>query len=81
MYLHTSQKCWEWGSEDLDNKQDMQGAMAIKGFYQYKWPTYYSCHYCINSMKEYACVAKNTEYSILQHGIQGSVCNICVKSS
>ena len=59
MYLHTSQKCWERRSDDLDNKQDVQGAMAIKWVYQFKWPTtYYSSHYCINAIKQYRCVAK-----------------------
>ena len=58
MHLHTSQKCWERQSDDLDNKQDMLGAMAIKVFYQYKWPIYYSSHYCINSIKQYNYVAK-----------------------
>ena len=58
MYLHTSQKCWEQRSDDLDNKQDMWGAMVIKWINQYKWPTYYSCHYCIDVMKQYRCIAK-----------------------
>ena len=58
MYLHTSQKCWEWQSDDLNNKQGMQGAMAIKWVYQYKWPTYYSSQYCIDAMLQYSCVAK-----------------------
>ena len=30
MYLHTSQKCWERRSDDLDNKQDVREAIAIK---------------------------------------------------
>ena len=25
---------------------------------QYKWPTYYSSHYCIDAMKQYRCIAK-----------------------
>ena len=58
MYLHTSQKCWERQSDDLDNKQDVLGAMVIKWIDQYKWPTYYSSHYCINAMKQYNCVTK-----------------------
>ena len=58
MYLHTSQKCWERRSDDLDNKQDVQEAIAIKWMNQYKWPTYYSSHYCIDAMKQYRCVAK-----------------------
>ena len=58
MYLHTSQKCWEWQSDDLDNKQDVREAIAIKWMNQYKWPTYYSSHYCMDAMKQYRCVAK-----------------------
>ena len=58
MYLHTSQKCWEQQSDDLDNKQDVREAIAIKWMNQYKWPTYYSSHYCIDAMKQYRCVAK-----------------------
>ena len=58
MYLHTSQKCWEQWLDDLDNKQDVQEATAIKWIYQSKWPTYYSSHYCIDAMKQYRCVAK-----------------------
>ena len=59
MYLHTSQKCWEWRSDDLDNKQDVREAIAIKWMNHYKWPTtYYSRHYCINAIKQYRCVAK-----------------------
>ena len=58
MYLHTSQKCWEWRFDDLDNKQDVQGAIAIKWVHLNKWPTYYSSHYCIDAMKQYRCVAK-----------------------
>ena len=58
MYLHTSQKCWEWQLDNLNSKQDMRGAMVIKGFYQYKWPTYHSCHYCINAIKQYTWIAK-----------------------
>ena len=56
--LYTSQKYWEWLSNDLDNKQDVQGAMAIKWVYQSKWPTYYSSHYCIDAMKQNNCIAK-----------------------
>ena len=58
MYLHTSQKCWERWLYDLDNKQDVQGTMAMKWVYRYIWPTYYSCHYCIDAMKQYICIAK-----------------------
>ena len=58
MYLHTSQKCWERRSDDLDNKQDVQEAMAIKWMNQSKWPKYYSSHYCIDAMKQYRRVAK-----------------------
>ena len=59
MYLHTSQKCWEWRSDDLDNKQDVQEAIVIKWRNQSKWPTtYYSSHYCINAMKQYNCIGK-----------------------
>ena len=58
MYLHTSQKCWERQSDDLDNKQDVREAIAIKWMNQSKWPTYYSSHYCIDAMKQYRCVAK-----------------------
>ena len=58
MYLHTSQKCWERQSDDLDNKQDVREAIAIKWMNQYKWSTYYSSHYCIDAMKQYRCVAK-----------------------
>ena len=58
MYLKTSQKYWEQWSDDLDNKQVMQGAMAINWVYQSKWPTNYSSYYCINAMKQYSCVAK-----------------------
>ena len=58
MYLHTSQKCWEQRSDDLDNKQDMQGAIVIKWINQSKWSTYYSSHYCIDAMKQYRCIAK-----------------------
>ena len=58
MYLHTSQKCWVWQLDDLDNNQDIREAMAIKWMNQSKWPTYYSSHYCIDAMKQYRCVAK-----------------------
>ena len=59
MYLHTSQKCWERQLDDLNNKQDVQEAIAIKWMNQSIWPpTYYSSHYCINAMKQYRCVAK-----------------------
>ena len=58
MYLHTSQKCWERRLDDLDNKQDVQGAIVIKWICQCKWHTYCSSHYCINAMKQYNCVAK-----------------------
>ena len=58
MYLHTSQKCWERWSDDLDNQQDVREAIAIKWVYQYKWPTYYSSYYCIDAMKQYRCIAK-----------------------
>ena len=58
MYLHTSQKCWEQQLDDLDNKQDVWGAMVIKWINQSKWPTYYSSHYCIDAMKQYRCIAK-----------------------
>ena len=59
MYLHTSQKCWERWSDDLDNKQDLREAIAIKWMNQSKWPsTYDSSHYCIDAMKQYRCVAK-----------------------
>ena len=58
MYLHTPQKCWEQWLDDLDNKQDVQGVMVKKWINQYKWPTYYSCHYCIDAMKQYTCLAK-----------------------
>ena len=58
MYLHTSQKCWERWLDDLNNKQDMRVAIAIKWMNQSKWPTYYSSHYCIDAMKQYRCVAK-----------------------
>ena len=32
--------------------------------YQYNWPTYYSCHYCIDAIKQYNCIAilQNTLY-------------------
>ena len=36
IYLHRLQKCWERGSDDLDDRQDKQGAMAINGYYQSK---------------------------------------------
>ena len=42
----------------VNNKQDIQEAIAIKWMNQYKWPTYYSSHYCIDAMKQYRCVAK-----------------------
>ena len=58
MNLHTSQKCWERRSDDLDNKQDVREAMVIKWMNQYKWPAYYSSHYCIDAMKQYRCIAK-----------------------
>ena len=58
MYWHTSQKCWEWQLDYLDNKQDMWEAIAIKWMNQSKWPTYYSSHYCIDAMKQYNCIAK-----------------------
>ena len=58
MYLHISQKCWERRSDDLDNKQDVQEAIAIKWMNQSKWPTNYSSHYCIYAIKQYRCVAK-----------------------
>ena len=58
MYLHTSLKCWERRSDDLDNKQDVREATAIKWMNQYKWPTYYSSHYCIDAMRQYRRVAK-----------------------
>ena len=58
MYLHTSQKCWEQQLDDLDNKQDVQEAIAIKWMNQSKWPKYYSSHYCINPIKQYYCLAK-----------------------
>ena len=58
IYLHTSQKYWEEQSDDFNNEQDMQGAMGIKGVYHYKWPTYYSSHYCIDAMKQFNCIAK-----------------------
>ena len=47
-----------WQLDDLDNKEEVQGALVIKGFYQYKWPTFHSSHYCIVAMKQYNCVAK-----------------------
>ena len=47
-----------WQLDDLDNKEEVQGDLVIKGFYQYKWPTFHSCHYCIDAMKQYNCVAK-----------------------
>ena len=50
MYLHTSQKCWEWWSDDLNNEQDVWEAIAIKWMNQSKWPTYYSSHFCIDAM-------------------------------
>ena len=63
MYLHTSQKCWERRSDDLDNKQDVREAIAIKWMNQSKWPTtYYSSHYCIDAMKQYNCVFKVYAY-------------------
>ena len=58
MHIHTSQKCCKRQLDDLDNKQDVQGAMGINGFYQCKWPTSYSSHYCINPIKQYSCIAK-----------------------
>ena len=58
MYLHTLQKCWEQQLDYLDNKQDIQEAMAIKRVHQCKWHTYYSSCYCIDAMKQYSCVAK-----------------------
>ena len=58
MYLHTSQKCWERQLDDLDNKQHMQEAIAIKWMNQSKLPMYYSSHYCIDAMMQYRCVAK-----------------------
>ena len=58
MYLHTSQKSWERWLDDLDKKQDGREAIAIKWMNQYKWPTYYSSHYCIDAMKQYRCEAK-----------------------
>ena len=51
MLLHTSQKYWEWQSDDHIQKQDAEEAMAIKWVCHYSWPTYHSCHYCINAMK------------------------------
>ena len=57
MYLHTSQKCWERQLDDLDSKQDIQGAMAIKWVHQSKLPKYFSSHYCIDAIKDYSCVA------------------------
>ena len=64
MYLHTSQKCWEWQFDDLNNKQYVWGAMVKKWINQPTWPTYYSNHYCIDAMKQYRCVAEiqNTLY-------------------
>ena len=58
MYLYTLQKYWERQLDDLDNKQDMLGAMAIKWVHQSKWPTYYSCHNCIDALKNYNYVAR-----------------------
>ena len=58
IFLHTSQKYWERQSDDFNYEQDVQGAMRIKWVYQYKRPTYYSCHYCINVMKQYTCITK-----------------------
>ena len=58
MYLHTSQKCWDWQLDDLDNKQDMQEAIAIKWMNQSKWRTYYTRYYCIDGMTKYTGVAK-----------------------
>ena len=58
MYLHTSQKCWEQQLDDLDNKQDMQGAIAIKWVHRSKWPKYCLSHYSIHAMKQYRCVAR-----------------------
>ena len=58
MHLHTSQKCCEQQLDDLENEHDVWGAMGIKGFYQSKWPTYYSSNYCIDAMKQYRCIAK-----------------------
>ena len=58
MYLHTSQKCWELQLDDLNNKQDVQEAIAIKWMNQSKGhTTYYSSHYCIDAMKQYNCIA------------------------
>ena len=81
MCLHTSQKYWEWQSDDLYNEQDVQVAMGIKQVYHNKLPTFHSCHYYIDAMKQYTCVAKNTGYSIQQHGLPEFVCKICVASS
>ena len=49
MQIHV-QKCWEQESDDLDNNQEVWGAMAIKWVYQYKWPTYYSYYFCIDAI-------------------------------
>ena len=36
MFLHTSQKYWEWKSDDFNNEQEVWWAMGIKGVYHYK---------------------------------------------
>ena len=48
---------WEWQSDDCINNQDMQGSMWIKGVYQSIWHTHFSCHFCINAIKQYSCIA------------------------
>ena len=56
--FHTIQKYWQQNSDNFKSKQDVWRTMVIKGVYQYKWATYYSCRYCINAMKQYTCIAK-----------------------
>ena len=53
----------------------------MKGIYLYKWYRYHSCHYCIDALNQFTCIAKNTGYSLLQHGIPEYVCKVCVVSS
>ena len=58
MFLYMLQKYWEWQSDDLDNKQDVPRVIGIIEVYHYTWSTYHSCHYCIDAIKQYTCVAK-----------------------
>ena len=74
--IHLEHMIWGRQLDDLDNKQDMRGVMVIKGFYQYKWPTYYTCYYCIDTIKQYNCIARIQIYTILQHGKPEFVCKV-----